>query len=225
MERPDLYTVLCNGRRVEAREGEWWLDRAFGKIDISREARVGENELVLKAAPFTIYHELEPVYILGDFALDAADSGFEISADRALALGAWNEQGQPFYAEGVSYTEEFKLGVAPAECRVRLGRWYGSVARVKVNGQVAGLVLSAPWELDVTKWIRPGANVVEVTVVGTLKNTLGPHHGSPALGTAWPAMFQKGPSPGPPPGARYSTVGYGLYEPFVLMHSGPPVRP
>jgi hypothetical protein len=82
-------------------------------------------------------------------------------------------------------------------------------------------VLSAPWSLDVTAEMRPGVNRIEVEVVGTLKNTLGPHHGDPALGTAWPGMFQKGPSPGPPPGASYSTVGYGLFEPFVLIHSAP----
>jgi hypothetical protein len=29
-------------------------------------------------------------------------------------------------------------------------------------------------------------------------------------------MFQKGPPTGPPPGADYATVGYGLFEPFVL---------
>jgi len=219
VERPDLYTVLCNGKRVEAAKGEWWLDRAFGRIDISREARPGDNELVLQASPFTIYHELEPVYVLGDFVLDAAESGFIIAADRGVALGPWKEQGHPFYSQGVSYSETFQVVKSEGEFRVQLKRWYGSVARVTVNGQAAGLVFSAPWSADVTRWIRPGANVVEVTVVGTLKNTLGPHHGEPALGTAWPGMFQKGPSPGPPPGAQYSTVGYGLFEPFVLVQS------
>jgi hypothetical protein len=34
-----------------------------------------------------------------------------------------------------------------------------------------------------------------------------------------PAMFQKAPSPGPPPGGSYSTVAYGLMEPFVLIQA------
>lgn len=29
-------------------------------------------------------------------------------------------------------------------------------------------------------------------------------------------MFQHGPKNGPPPGKQYSTVGYGLFEPFAL---------
>jgi hypothetical protein len=219
VERPDLYTIVCNGTRVEAAKGEWWLDRAFGRIDITHAARAGENELVLKAAPFTIYHELEPVYVLGDFAVDASESGFVISADREMSLAPWKEQGQPFYSQGVSYAESFQVPKKDGEYRVKLTRWYGSVARVRVNGQNAGLVMSAPWSVDVTKWVKPGANSIEVTVIGTLKNTLGPHHGNPALGTAWPSMFQKGPSPGPPPGSQYSTVGYGLFEPFVLVQT------
>jgi len=64
-------------------------------------------------------------------------------------------------------------------------------------------------------------NTVEVTVIGTLKNTLGPHHGNHALGSAWPGMFQQGPKDGPPPGRDYSTVRYGLFEPFQLENLTP----
>ncbi len=59
-------------------------------------------------------------------------------------------------------------------------------------------------------------NTVEVVVIGTLKNTLGPHHAGTGLGSAWPGMFQQGPEIGPPPGKDYHTVDYGLFEPFVL---------
>ena len=58
---------------------------------------------------------------------------------------------------------------------------------------------------------------MEVAVIGTLKNTLDPHHGKPALGAAWPNAFQVGPASGPPSGDSYSTVGYGLFEPFALQ--------
>jgi hypothetical protein len=161
------------------------------------------------------------VYLRGGFALDAAESGFVVAAERPLSLGPWNEQGQPFYGHAVSYAQVFDVRKKDGTFRVRLNRWHGSVARVKVNGSAAGFILSAPWTLDVTGSIRPGDNRIEVEVVGTLKNTLGPHHGDPAPGTAWPAMFQKGPASGPPPGDRYSTLGYGLFEPFVLVQSVP----
>ena len=88
-----------------------------------------------------------------------------------------------------------------------------------MNGAAAGCIAYPPWECDVTEHVRPGENAIEVTVIGTLKNTLGPHHGNPGLGSAWPGMFHKGPERGPPPGEQYHTVGYGLFEPFVLRRT------
>ena len=81
--------------------------------------------------------------------------------------------------------------------------------------------MSRPWTCDVTDLIKAGQNRIQVEVIGTLKNTLGPHHGNPGLGTAWPSMFHKGPKSGPPAGDAYHTVAYGLFEPFVLTQIKP----
>ena len=231
IERPDLYTIACNGQPVKATPNKWWLDKVFGRIDIASTARTGDNIVTIKASPFTMYHELEPAYLLGDFALKPVDKGFIVCADHDLTLGTvsqatpatrglgWNLQGHQFYSAGVSYRERFDVEKRAGRFTVTLPNWYGSIAKVTVNGKAAGLIDAPPWECDVTKWIKRGQNEVEVTVIGTLKNTLGPHHGKPALGSAWPGSFQKGPSSGPPPGADYSTVAYGLFEPFVLKQA------
>jgi hypothetical protein len=218
IERPDLYSITCNGKPVSAESGSWWLDKSFGKIDMKDCAKVGENSVTIKASPMTIYHELESAYVLGDFALEAGDSGFSISpaGESHLALGPWNEQGHPFYATGVSYRQRFDVGEPSGRYRVRLTSWYGSVAQVVVNGQSAGYVAYQPWEKDVTSLIKAGANTIEVVVIGTLKNTLGPHHVGRTAGAAWPNMFQRGPETGPPAGEKYDTIGYGLFEPFLL---------
>jgi hypothetical protein len=233
IERPDLYTITCNDQQVKAKHNDWWLDKAFGRIGIASAARIGENVVTIKASPFTMFHELEPAYVLGDFALKAADKGFVIAPAQALVLGqssqpisrsaraGWNLQGHPFYSAGVSYRESFDVKECTGRFAVRLPDWYGSVAKVVANGKPAGFIDAPPWECDVTKWVKRGHNEVEVTVIGTLKNTLGPHHGNPALGAAWPGGFHVGPSPGPPPGASYSTVAYGLFEPFVLRQALP----
>ncbi|NUQ61528.1 MAG: hypothetical protein HUU20_03505 [Pirellulales bacterium] len=216
IERPDLYTITCNGKPVTAKPGEWWLDKAFGRIDIASAAKVGENEVAVKAAPFTIFHELEPAYILGSFSLKPAQSGFAIVPEQPLALGAWNAQGHPLYATGVSYIQTFEAAVHGGRVRVRLPAWQGSVAKVSVNGEPAGHIYHQPWQCDVTAAVRPGKNTVEVAVIGTLKNTLGPHHSGQLRGAAWPAMFRQGPETGPPPGEKYDTIGYGLFEPFEV---------
>ncbi len=227
-ERPDLYTITCNGTPVKPTTKAWWLDKAFGRVDLSQVARTGPNVVTLKAAPLGHFHELEPAYVLGDFALRADAAGFTIVPEKGLQLGSiesagsggqrlgWDRQGYPFYAQGVGYQLTFPIAKPKGSYQVTLPSWYGSVARVDVNGKTAGYVGWAPAQLDVTRWIKKGNNQVEVVVIGTLKNTLGPHHGKPGLGSAWPSMFQKGPTPGPPAGQEYHTVSYGLFAPFAL---------
>ena len=218
IERTDLYDIECNGKKVSAKKGDWWLDKAFSKIDITAAAKTGENIVRIKASPMTIYHELEPAYLLGDFALKPTDSGFVVTSPAPLKLGPWNNQGHPFYAEGVSYTQQFNIPNPTAKYSIKLPEWYGSVARVTVNGKLAGRIHRQPWQCEVTDSIRKGKNTVEVVVVGTLKNTLGPHHNNPPLGSAWPGMFHNAPNPGPPSADKYSNVPYGLFKPFELVN-------
>jgi hypothetical protein len=217
IERPDLYDIQCNGQPVRAQRDAWWLDRAFGRIRLADVAVVGENTVVLTAAPMTVFHEIESAFVIGDFRLTAQDSGWSIVPAAPLELGPWNEQGLPCYAEGVVYEQPFEIPQVAGRYHVRVPAWYGSVAEVLVNGTSAGHLVSRPWEVDVTEHLQAGRNVVAVRVVGTLKNTLGPHHGKPVLGKAWPWDFRQAPPSGPPPGADYHTVGYGLFQPPVLV--------
>lgn len=221
VERPDLYSVTCNGKAVAAEPGDWWLDKSFGKIDISKAAKVGENVVTIQASPLSIYHELESAYVLGDFSLQAKDSGFTIVPPQPLQMSqaSWNEQGHPFYSSGVAYTETFDVPKPSGEYIVALSNWYGSVAKVIVNGQVAGYIGYRPWECEVSNWIKPGENQIEVVIIGTLRNTLGPHHFGPLSGEVRPYMFQKAPKNGPPAGKDYSVLDYGLFEPFTLKCS------
>jgi hypothetical protein len=241
VERPDLYTVKLNGTELAPAAGSWWLDRSFGKLDARGAARVGENRLELEASPFTVYHEIEAAYVVGDFGVKPVASGFAIVPEAELGLGAWKDQLLPLYGAGVAYATTFEIpagelstgtplaGAAPAgripaegvRYRVKLPSWHGSVARVIVNGRDAGIIEAPPDERDVTPCLREGKNAIEVRVVGTLKNTLGPHHAGPGLGSAWPSMFHKAPERGPPAGRDYAGVGYGLMEPFVLTATGP----
>ncbi len=119
-------------------------------------------------------------------------------------------------ANGVPYECAFEVAAPQGQYYVRLLDWYGSVAKIMVNGKLAGYIGYRPWRRNVTKWMQPGSNTIEVVVIGTLKNTLGPHHASSVLGTMGPHHFEIAPEQGPPPGADYCTVGYGLRKPFVL---------
>jgi hypothetical protein len=135
-------------------------------------------------------------------------------------MGAWSEQGLPLYSGPVSYAKTYNLRTGDfrkARYFVELGAWTGSVAEVRVNGKPAGSIAFAPYRLDVTSLLTLGSNDISVSVLGTLKNTLGPFHNDPPLGRAWPASFQQGAKAGRPAGAKYSVVGYGLFEDFKLV--------
>jgi hypothetical protein len=227
IERADMYTILCNGRPVEPATGKdnWWLDRAFFKVDLSDATKIGENAVTIKATPMTVYHELEPAYVIGEFSLEPAEAGFVVVPAKPLGYGdvehGWEDQGAPFYADGVEYTEVFQVpDDSDRRYRLQLSEWYGAVALVSVNGQRAGTIYHQPWECDISKRIRPGEeNKVTVRVIGTLRNTLGPHHlggDGDHVGSAWPHAFQQAPEHGPPSGHTYSTLDYGLFAPAVI---------
>jgi hypothetical protein len=237
LERPDLYKdITCNGVPVAAIPGAWWLDRSFGRIDIHTAAQVGENTVTIKASPFTVFHELEPAYVLGNFSLQPAENGFVIAPETPMRLETsttqrtaqpkgsdlqpqgWNAQGHPFYSTGVAYVEEFDVSQPTGRYFVELSDWLGSVAKVSVNGKSAGYIAWRPWEYEVSELIRPGHNQVEIIVIGTLRNTLGPFHAGPPRGVVMPNYFNQAPASGPPPGRQYNTIAYGLFRPFVLKN-------
>ena len=219
VEQPELYRVSVNGEPVAPLKDRWWLDRSFGVFNIGEFVSSGKNSIMLKSSPFTIFTELEPVYLLGDFMLEAQKKGFALVPEKKLALGTWEKQGMPFYAAGVSYQTSFAIPSLEKEkirYYLQLGKWNGSLAEVRVGDKAAGYIAFEPYELDITDFLAPGPNKVKVIVYGTLKNTLGPHHNNPRLGMAWPGAFQKGAEGGFAPGSEYSLVGYGLLEGFEL---------
>ena len=98
---------------------------------------------------------------------------------------------------------------------VELGKWSGTVAEVSVNGQPAGVIAFPPYRTDVTKHIKPGVNKIEVKVIGSLKNLLGPHFNNPAPGLVGPWHFRNVKSY--PAGKDYQLIDYGLFEEFKLF--------
>ncbi len=220
IERADLYTITCNGQPVaKLAKDSWWLDKQFGRMDITRLVKVGENTLTIAAKPMTMLHELESAYLLGEFAVQPAEKGFVIAPAKPLKLGPWNAQGCKLFSHRVAYTQTFKAEAAGGRWLVSLPAWQGSVAKVVVNGQDAGWIAAQPYECEVGDKIKAGDNRVQVIVYGTLRNTLGPHHNQ-SIGLVGPGHFDSIPAEGPPPGEKYVSLPYGLFEkPFELRRA------
>ncbi|NMC19347.1 MAG: hypothetical protein GYA33_02905, partial [Thermogutta sp.] len=85
VERGDLYRIACNGQPLTVSK-DWWLDRAFHRIDISQAAKLGENVVTLTASPMTMWHEPASAYLLGDFSLVPVAKGFEVVPSQPLGF-------------------------------------------------------------------------------------------------------------------------------------------
>ncbi|MBI1388689.1 MAG: hypothetical protein GC154_09605 [bacterium] len=222
IERGGQYEVSINGHTIEPQEGEYWLDRSFSVYDIEPQwLKAGRNVVSTVAKPFSLFMEPEAIYVLGDFDLNSSGKGFTIAPSTPLHLGAWNQQGKPFYSDKATYTQTFTL--KPGESQrfaVELINWLGTAARVDVNGKLAGYILWKPWRIDTTPLMKAGDNTVNVTIFGGLKNVLGPHHAGKLRGSAWPGSFWQHPKDGQPAGEAYDFMEYGMMEPFVLSASG-----
>jgi hypothetical protein len=217
VERPDLWTVSVNGFEVKPEEGKWWLDRSFGVFNIGMYAKQGDNTITLNTSPMKIHAEVEPVYIVGNFSVLPVEKGWILDAPvKLLTTGSWKEQGLPFYSWGITYTKDYSIDNPEGAWEIELGKWNGTIAEVYVNGKAASAIAFPPYNSDITELIRPGMNKIEIKVIGSLKNLLGPHHNNLRPGLASPGSWKnvkKYPS-----GKEYQMTDYGLFEEFTLLH-------
>jgi len=89
-----------------------------------------------------------------------------------IALGDWSAQeGLYCYSGGVKYKKTFNLTKEQIQNRILLNM--GTVvssAEVIVNGQPAGVKVAPSWEMDISEWVHPGDNQLEIIVMNTLAN-------------------------------------------------------
>lgn len=218
VERPHLWKVDVNGSEVTPEEDRWWLDRSFGVFRIGTLIRKGENTITLSAHPMKVHAEIEPVYLIGDFSVRPAVKGWFLEAPvNNLTTGSWKDQGLPFYSWGITYRKEYNIEKPEGKYFIAPGKWNGTVAEVSVNGMKAPLLAFPPYRSDITDLLRPGVNIIDVKVIGSLKNLLGPHFNNPAPGLASPWHWRNVKSY--PPGNEFQLIDYGLMEDFILLHN------
>ncbi len=217
VEHPELWTVSINGHAVEKTFGAYWIDKSFPEFAVDKFLKAGKNTLTLKAPRMHVLAEVMPVYLLGDFLVKPAKQGFEIEEGNINALGSWREAGLPFYSQKVTYSQNFNIAkAAGASFKVKIPQWSGSVASVFVNGQQVGLIAWQPYELDVTSFLKDGANEITVKVTGSLKNTFGFFYQKNDSWIFGPWSWNSAPSKIPTASA-YFLVDYGLFDPFKLV--------
>ncbi|MGN1215088.1 MAG: glycosylhydrolase-like jelly roll fold domain-containing protein, partial [Candidatus Cryptobacteroides sp.] len=77
-----------------------------------------------------------------------------------------------YFSGNATYSNTFKLKKLPKEdVYIDLGKVM-VMAKVKINGEYAGGVWTAPYRLNITEFLRKGVNTVEIEVVNCWRNRL-----------------------------------------------------
>lgn len=217
VERPNLFSVSVNGRKASEIPGEWWLDKSFGVYSVGEFLKTGDNSVELSIPAMSIFAEIEPIYLLGDFTVVPEKVGWSIdAAKKELTLGSWKEQDQPFYSWDVKYSKTYSIDDTTRKYAIKLGKWNGTVCEVYINNKKAGIIGFDPYTLDVSPYLEKGENQIDVCVIGSLRNLLGPHYNNPAQGLAGPFNWRNINAPISP--AAYKMIDYGLFDDFELIY-------
>ena len=206
LESPEKFKVRVNGVEVEYKpEYGWWVDTSFKKIPLNGLLKPGLNTVELEGVRLfsknmvsgvdahELETEVEAVYIVGDFAVENVDDReFRIVEEKHVYEGGdLVKQGYPFYPGEVTLGNRFMLDKIDGRIFMVFEGLNAIAVEVSVNGRLVGYVFKRPHELDVTDYVKPGWNRVEVRLVNSLRNLLGPHHHKAGELTAvWPGSFR-----------------------------------
>lgn len=165
-------TIDVNGKGWHNPEFGWHLDPGFKTLDISGAVNRGLNRIRL-----TIRHSAwsgqpsllsSPPALLGDFTCDPERRRILPPAE-AMMTGSWTDFGYPLFSGTAVYTQSFRLPDEPPAGRLLVSiDDVADMVEVAVNGATAGARLWRPWEVDVTEFLRPGHNLLELRVTNSM---------------------------------------------------------
>jgi hypothetical protein len=201
VESPGQHGLCVNGQTLDGDQDQgWWIDPAFRRLDITSTVHLGRNEVRLSGT-FTRITELESLYVIGHFGVtsrwlrpenrlagqdfDRYGSEFHLYSlpKRLTAPGPAHPlecnltaSGFPFFAGRITLTKQVQLSAVSPQLHLEFDRLHAAVVHAKVNGHPVGTAAWPPYTIPLADHARIGTNTVEVELVGTLRNLLGPHH-------------------------------------------------
>jgi alpha-L-rhamnosidase len=179
LECPELYDLIAiNGNVIinDSVDG-WWCDKSLKTLPVDPAfIKPGLNEITLKCCYDGQNPGFECIYLLGDFGTRA--DGLELSLTpptAELELGDWGKQGLTFYSGSVLYKTSMDfVPEAGKRCVIKVPEFRAPCIRIMVNGEDAGNIAWAPFELDVTDFLKSGENQIIIEVFGSRRNSHGP---------------------------------------------------
>ncbi|MEC0195822.1 glycosyl hydrolase [Paenibacillus taichungensis] len=175
LQRRRNVEIFINGIRMEALQPSLWQDTHYAGVDITEHLVKGENELevltvsLLEPMPAISF----PAYLVGSFAIQNQTT---LTIEPEQMTGVWNVEGYPFYSGAGVYSQQVNLSGISLNTANEI--WLEAedireTACLYVNGEQVGIRLWPPYHWNVTFYMLPGNNVIDIHVANTLENLYG----------------------------------------------------
>ncbi len=132
--------------------------------------------------------ELEPVYIVGNFgarlasgieapegdAYRTSDTPIITELPKTVNIEALDVSGFPEFSGELSLKK--RIAVDDVNKYVTLRGVGMNSVHITVNGKFVARKMWAPYEVDISEYLKVGENEIELLIVNNLRNMMGPHH-------------------------------------------------
>ena len=185
IRRSNISGLVTAGKNTVTLKGRFYQDKDVYRVLFT--PGIHETEL----NKLTYDTELESLYITGSFGVRAKD---EISygerktifAGRRFTLTKMpetvniekiTESGFWFFSGKMELTTDITVNKKENErYRLALNRLNSPAAEITVNGNKAATLIFAPFNADLTEYLKNGENELKIIMLSGNRNLLGPHH-------------------------------------------------
>lgn len=203
VEGLNQFQVFLNGEAVNTEPTGWLLDHEFQLCQL-KEIRKGENQLLLSCS-YKNNMELENIYLLGGFGVNKERCLTTLPA--GLNIGDWTKQGLKHYCGSVKYFITYESDKKAAETWLKLPKIEAVCVKVTINKHKVDLPWDFCQEILIGEWLVPGENKIEVEVIGSPRNMMGPFHLKEKPNRTYDACFCPAPDKY---NEEYLLVPYGI---------------
>lgn len=181
----DIKPLVRNGTN------EVILRRKFYQSQHVYDVLFGENILETERNKLTYDVELESIYVVGDFGV-VSKSGCSYGERKAVftdgpfvivnrpdkvETGDLTEQGFCFFAGSIKLSQDIRI-IKENNSKIYfdLGKSNAVISKVYLNDRLVKVIPWAPYDIEVTDFVRDGSNKLTVQLFAGNRNLLGPHH-------------------------------------------------
>ncbi len=179
----DITEYLVNGVNEIEFNGEFYQNEEVYKV------LFGENVHETMLNKLTYDTEIESIYIIGDFSVRCmpftygdrramfTKGAFSVTLPNyGIRGGNITENGFVFFAGKMKLRQKVNCKKYEQRYYVKLNEPACAMCKLYVNGELVKIMPWAPFEADVTEFIRDGENDICVEITVSNRNLLGPHH-------------------------------------------------